>query len=992
MRLKRNLWIILLGIIWVTGAEAGERVDLSGLKWRIWLDRNAEWEAEKLHLPPVDIGQIAVQTPGCGWDSLAKQKDLVVTTLPATVEEHFWGQNGSSHGIAGDYVGVSWFVTEVKIPRKWSGKRIVLEFESVRMRAEVYWNRKLVGYDLIHGTSFEVDISEEADPKRTNELAVRITDPNGNFGWRDWETYSWGDQETPPSHGFGGITGKVRLHCTDATYIGDVFIKNRPNPEQVDVEVEMRRRGSGDAGSGELRLEIVETKNPKKVLFSQKAAVEGSTKVTIPRVGFDGSRLWDLDHPGLYELKVGWVGQDGSADEWTGRFGFRWFGVTSEAGDSYFTLNGKRVFLLGANSLGFWPGNGIYPTESLARKQMQTARLLGLNLLSFHRSIGQTLVLDQADEIGMLIHAEPGGYRPGTSEFAKAWKREKWLRMVRQFRNHPSLVIYNLINEAARNPMESEIEDLRLAHRIDETRYKTFTSTYIPGREPYHGVLPVEPAPIKLHLRPYSEELLFQGWWDTHHADGPGTYQDALYNSPTDFKWFSENRGEIVFWGDEGATGALPRLDWMRKPENALHKPGWDGEHYQQMARSMESFLSRKGFLKSFGGLDGFTMKMGEVSYYHHGRVIENMRIGDVSDAYIINGWEGSKVENHSGIVDSFRNPKADPTLLNRYSQDLYVAVKLRNKVMDTGMTAVCDLFLHNRVNLQGSFRLEVVAEDASGKREIVQREVEVSGGNRYGELLLMGVEVEVQQTGYTKVLARLSRDGRTVSSGEDSIFAVDNAQSPVRGVPLAVIDTSGEMQKVLLEMGLTIVDYVKGGVPREEKTLIVGGGKIQPGFINSPYRKNEPILDWVARGNTLMVLQDADLWARFLKEKGVLDYRGAEPIGVNWLGGNYFVREHPLFGGLPVNTAFNWEYQSLAGYVKRQRLGLRLEGEECVVGAFSGYDSELYSVVGIVPCGEGRILLSALDLMGAIQEENPANAVAKRLLLNYLEFAVGLR
>lgn len=32
--------------------------------------------------------------------------------------------------------------------------------------------------------------------------------------------------------------------------------------------------------------------------------------------------------------------------------------------------------------------------------------------------------------------------------------------------------------------------------------------------------------------------------------------------------------------------------------------------------------------------------------------------------------------------------------------------------------------------------------------------------------------------------------------------------------------------------------------------------------------------------------------------------YKGFYPVGRNWIGGIYFVKEHPLFNVLPTNTA----------------------------------------------------------------------------------------
>ena len=76
-------------------------------------------------------------------------------------------------------------------------------------------------------------------------------------------------------------------------------------------------------------------------------------------------------------------------------------------------MNGKRIVLRTAISWGFWPVNGIIPTPELAERQIRLAKELGLNMLNFHRGIGQTVLLDKADELGLLYYEEPGGYKTG---------------------------------------------------------------------------------------------------------------------------------------------------------------------------------------------------------------------------------------------------------------------------------------------------------------------------------------------------------------------------------------------------------------------------------------------------------------------------------------------------------------------------------------------------------------------------------------------------
>ncbi len=133
-----------------------------------------------------------------------------------------------------------------------------------------------------------------------------------------------------------------------------------------------------------------------------------------------------------------------------------------------FQLNGQRVVLHTSISWGYWPVNGLYPSDFYARKEVLSAKTLGLNCLNFHRNIGHPNVLDQQDQLGLLRNQEPGaglyifptnnngnivaptdltgnGGAPVT--FLQKYEVDRILAMVRRDRSHPSLVICGENNE-----------------------------------------------------------------------------------------------------------------------------------------------------------------------------------------------------------------------------------------------------------------------------------------------------------------------------------------------------------------------------------------------------------------------------------------------------------------------------------------------------------------------------------------------------------------
>ena len=87
----------------------------------------------------------------------------------------------------------------------------------------------------------------------------------------------------------------------------------------------------------------------------------------------------------------------------------------------------------------------------------------------------------------------------------------------------------------------------------------------------------------------------------------------------------------------------------------------------------------------------------------------------NLTDAYVVNGWESELTENYSGIVDCFRYPKSDPAIIARYNQPLYVAVKTRQQVAAAGGEVTVDFYLINEKNVRGNHQLKISVTDSQG-------------------------------------------------------------------------------------------------------------------------------------------------------------------------------------------------------------------------------------------------------------------------------------
>ena len=979
-----TLFLSLLILVYTALNAQAERttIDLSQYNWGIVRDFDAEWINDEIHLPPVDVAKLPVNPPSFGWSGV-KEKIEKTVHLPATIEEHFWADHGNTEGVAGDYRGVSWWITNVSLNSGIERKRVYLDFDSVHFRAEVFVNRKLMGYDVIGHTPFSVNITDAVRPGAVNEIAVRITDPLGNFSWNDRAVLKWGEHDIPPCHGFGGITGKVVLRVVDRCYTDDVYVQNKPSITDVDIIAEIKNTTT-DYQSGTLTVKIYPEKEPGTVLWEKsfKEKLEESSGTYRISIDMPEAEIWHPDNPNLYFAEVTFETDDGSRDTATQRFGFRWFDMGEKNGDKRFYLNGKRIVLKSGMSWGFWPVNGVFPTPELAVRDIQVAKELGLNLMNFHRAIGQPILMDTADERGLLCYEESGGYScEGADQNAtlwRKWRREKLLRMVKRDRSRPSLIIYNLQNRTPNGLTPEDVGNMKTVHTMDPSRIITYMSGF-------WKPLPEE-HPTKLFFRPYDDTEYYSGWYDMHMFSPCQSYSDEFYNTPEDFTRYYATKSDIVFWGEDGAINNPPRLQLAKEyHEKNNVQYGWLGKYYTDWHDAYDSFLDRSGFRAFFPDVDAMTTSIGDVSLYYHGRIMENIRAGNISDCYTINGWAANHLANQCDIADLYRNPVGDPEILARYCAPLYVAVKLRNKVVPSGTTVTADFYIVNEAGLKGKHTLTVMLEGGNGGTDFKQTyPVMIEGGEEYGQLLVESVDIPLDNHhGYFTVKAELTDRQETLKAkGSDRIFSVD-----ISGMDLsrngAVIDTSGTVNRVLKKSyGFTLPNY--DDVSTEPDYVVIGKNTFKRS------RDITHLLELVRNGSCVVVIDGADMFADFISSSNssyfATDYRGRYTMS----RGNFIAGKHELLEGLPQAQAFNWEYQ-VFNYHRRQNIfALRLDSAETVVAAVSGIKKEVGTALAVIPFGRGRIILSTLNLMSWLDSDTPQSVTAKRLFGNFIAYASG--
>ena len=737
--LKSIIPLLLLGI---THSFSQTILAVPDSGWHLWLDRSADWQNDSIFLPAdVDLNTVAVHPPTIGWSKLEEHPGIVVT-LPTTVEEHYWGVTGlrpykggeyafeeeDSIVLNGNYIGVSWWCRDIEVPESFSGKQVLLSIRGARLRAEVFLNRQLIGYNIITETAFTCDASSAVRPGRKNMLAIRITNPGGRLDWVDTELLTWGKthQQFHKSHGFGGLDRGIRLAAHDPVYIADLWALNRPDPGSLRICGRLTNT-TRKAARGTILVQLLDpdlgnrvlTSASKSVTLDPSKASEFQTEITFP-----AAKLWSNDHPKLYRVRAhlrqdGTKGNHAWSDTRELSTGFRWFSADGIGTNAILRFNGQRIRLISAISWGFWGINGLWPTRELAEKEIRSAKTLGLNALQFHRNIGKAEALDAADRLGFMRYMEPGGgqlalgdkfllYAPSPKQpiddsgrngdaqtFSERYMEEKIIRMIRDHRSHPSLLLYCVQNEIhpdLRNPRIFRL--LRRMHAEDPSRIVVLKSGF-PSGDPCN----------EAWMEPYSDVVhhdtgdAYCGWWDDHTVGGPGVWRDDLYRNPGDFTHRSTNMKEIVMWGEMLGAAVPDNHAAMVREIRAHDGTSYDLTDHESILEQYDRFIDRWGFRHAFPTADALFTAIGDKSYDFWGRVIETARLAEANDYFVISGWESTAIENHSGLVDNLRGFKGDPALMTARLAPLRPVIRTASLVYERNSSVKVDLFLLNEAH-----------------------------------------------------------------------------------------------------------------------------------------------------------------------------------------------------------------------------------------------------------------------------------------------------
>ena len=337
-----------------------------------------------------------------------------------------------------------WYRREFEVPRKWSGRRVLLHFGAVDFETTVWVNGKEIGQHRGGYDAFSFDITDSLNASGANELMVTAWDPT------DAGTQPRGKQVRKPNGIWytptSGIWQTVWLEPVGSAHITGLEIT--PDVDNGAVTI----HPSTTPMLGVCMVEVT-IRDGRKLIY--RASVSAGGRITMP---VKNARLWSPEDPHLYSVGVNLKLGNRAIDKVESYFGMRKISLgKDEKGFTRLLLNNKPYFQFGPLDQGFWP-DGLYtaPTDEALRYDIEITKKLGFNLARKHVKIEPERWYYWCDKLGLLVWQDmPSGdkYIGGkdqditrSPESAKEFEQEL-TALVQGRGNHPCIVMWVPYNE-----------------------------------------------------------------------------------------------------------------------------------------------------------------------------------------------------------------------------------------------------------------------------------------------------------------------------------------------------------------------------------------------------------------------------------------------------------------------------------------------------------------------------------------------------------------
>lgn len=409
------------------------------------------------------------------WESLNGLWDYSIKAVDAAAPQAYEGQilvpfcvESSLSGV-GRMVGadsVLWYRREFKVPSSWKEK-VLLHFDAVDWKAEVWLNGSLLGVHTGGYTAFSFDITGQLRKGR-QELVVKVWDGTDN------DEQPRGKQvSNPRSIWYTSVTGiwqSVWIEPVGKAYIKDYNCISDIAQSSVVVIPEVE----GDADEVKVTIfEGAEGWDAEKGKAGSKIASSSAEPGKPITLEVPGAHLWSPDSPYLYPVMIEAVKDGKVVDKVNAYTALRCCSEMIDSnGHKRMALNGEPCFQYGPLDQGWWP-DGLYtaPTDEALAFDIVKTKEWGYNFIRKHIKIEPSRWYYHCDRLGMMVwqdmpsvaenfksdaddpnkqwgrKAYGTGWDYPLSESAKANFYKEWEEIMTQLKKFPCIVVWVPFNE-----------------------------------------------------------------------------------------------------------------------------------------------------------------------------------------------------------------------------------------------------------------------------------------------------------------------------------------------------------------------------------------------------------------------------------------------------------------------------------------------------------------------------------------------------------------
>ena len=329
------------------------------------------------------------------------------------------------------------------LPAGWQGKRVVLCCEGVISFYYVWINGKLLGYNQDSKTAAEWDITDYLT-EGENTIAM--------------EVYRWSSGSYLECQDFwrlSGIERDVYLYATPQRHIADFTVASlldTANYRDGVLSLEAIVDGKAAKSGATISYELTDGNGRMVASESKAVGAKGRNTVTFTKQTLPGIEAWSAENPALYKLTLTLDDGRGNVHTTGSEVGFR----TSEIRNGQFLVNGKPILVKGVNHHEHSQAGRYQPLE-LMERDIALMKSHNINTVrnSHYPNAPRWYILCNRHGLYVIDEANVESHGMGYGEASLA-KNPAWLtahmdrtkRMYMRSKNHPSIVIWSLGNEA----------------------------------------------------------------------------------------------------------------------------------------------------------------------------------------------------------------------------------------------------------------------------------------------------------------------------------------------------------------------------------------------------------------------------------------------------------------------------------------------------------------------------------------------------------------